>query len=454
MGQFRPAWLRASISFKRSRRIERSKPVLYSFIGRAQDTVVCELAKRQNFHVVCNWLGIPGTSVLRCDHLFSFPKFSDLRNIRALFRKIRELSNPLDGQERYVFSGIGYDRILYHAVYEVLRSQIFAFLIVIAQSRKFQKITNASALLINDATNEPMGNLVSFNRDTGLKIYLLPHGMNVTKRSFFAPSVDHTHVNYLAYGKNHSGFYRAYLDESIEIQQSLVGSPLTVHMNEIRNKRSSQHGKRLLILAFGHTQFWNSARVFAVDQYYIDIFCIVSELIKEGWSVSLRTHPGGLHELEDRLIEAFGIREFITWDEYPTIGDSLLSNDVVVSNVTTAYYQSMYAGWPTIFYEPDYRNKGGIEGIETDPMLTGLPTAKELERPVTNDPKTLASMIRDSLNPDSMVSSFPARFAGELATRFIGPDPANSDKIIADFLEKDFFGTKMAPISLANTDAA
>jgi hypothetical protein len=439
LGRYRPVWVRARFNYNKNRKNIYSKPVLYSFIGRAQDVIVSELANRQKFNVVCNWLGIPGTSVLRCDHLFALPSLGDLRNVRAIFRKIRARSNPAYGEERYKFSGLGYDSILYRAVYEVLSSQIWAFLFVIAQSRKFQKTINASALLINDATNEPMGNLVSFNRDTKLKIYLLPHGMNVTKRSFFAPSVDHTHVNYLAYGSHHSGFYRAYLDENTKLQQSLVGSPLTVLMNRIRDKGPSKHGKRLLIFTFGHTQFWNSARVFAADQYYIDIFGVLPELIKEGWSVNIRSHPGGPRGLENHLIKEFEIGEFIRWDESATIDEALRSNDVIVSNITTAYYQSMYAGWPTIFYEPDYRNMGDIKGVETDPMLTGLPTAKDLERPVTNNPVTLSLMIRDSLNPDSLVSKFPKRFAGELAPRFIGPSPAKSDKVIADFLESDFF---------------
>jgi len=89
--------------------------------------------------------------------------------------------------------------------------------------------------------------------------------------------------------------------------------------------------------------------------------------------------------------------------------------------MSSAFYQSLFAGWPTIFYEPDYQNTGSIEGLENDPMYTGLQTARDLVRPVTNNPETLASMINDTLDPESMVSTFPKRFVGELAPRFIGP---------------------------------
>ena len=104
-----------------------------------------------------------------------------------------------------------------------------------------------------------------------------------------------------------------------------------------------------------------------------------------------------------------------------------------VNNMSSALYQPLLAGWPTIFYEPVYMDSVSIKGLENDPMLTGLQTAKDLERSVTNDADTLVQYIRDSLDRDSMVSTFPKKFAGELAPWFIGPDPTNSDKVIADF---------------------
>ena len=216
-------------------------------------------------------------------------------------------------------------------------------------------------------------------------------------------------------------------------------------MNATRSKKSAVHGKKMLILAFGILEFINSARTYALDQYYMEIFGIVGSLLNEGWTVTIRPHPNHGHDLEDRLLAAFDFKDAIQWDTEPTFQRALPKYDVVVSNLSSAFYQSLYAGWPTIFYEPDYRKFGGIEGIETDSMLTGLLTAKDLQRPVTNDPATLAAMVRESLEPDSMVSTFPGRFAGELAPRFIGPDPEHADSVIADFVENNFFEHDQTP---------
>ena len=437
IGGYRPAWRQARRAFEQNKRRTPKKPILYMFVGRAQHLIAEKIAKQGSFHVVCDQLGIPGTDAVRAMHLFAMPRLRDIRVVRKLLRELERRAETKSCDTDYVFGGIDYGCILYRAIVETLKSQVWTFLIIIAQTRKLQKVTELSALFVNGAGCEAMGNLISFNRNSGLPIYLMPHGMDLQKFSYFMPAVDNTHVTYLAYGKDHSDYFRAYLEDNEETRQILVGNPLTALMNDTRRRRAANHGKRLLLLSFGHLEFWNSARVYTVDQYYIEIFDILRRLLEHEWTVSIRPHPSHSHELEVRLAKAFGLDRSIRWDETPTFEESLCDHDVVVCNASTTFYQSLYAGWPTIFYEPDYRNVGSIEGIESDPMFTGLLTAKDLERPVTNNPATLRQMILDSLDPDSMISTFPKRFAGELAPRFIGPDPENSDVLAAEFLERD-----------------
>jgi hypothetical protein len=214
-------------------------------------------------------------------------------------------------------------------------------------------------------------------------------------------------------------------------------------MNEIRGKHKSVSKKRLLVLCFGHLDYWRADRIFSCDQYYIDLYKIFKTLINEGWTISLRGHPGHPYNLEKKLAEDFSLSTKIVWDNYATIKESLLAHDCVISNLTTVFYQSLYAGWPTIFYEPSPLGGLGPEDISDNPVLSGLPVARDLDRPVSNIPNQLLEMVRDSLDPYSMVSKFPKRFLNELAPRFIGSNPANSDVILADFLENDFFDEKI-----------
>ena len=439
IGGFRPAWRHARRAFERNRRRSPEKPVLYMFVGRAQHLIAEKLAERGNLHVVCDRLGIPGTDAIRTGHLFALPRLRDIRAVHNLRGELKRRRRA-GAASSHVFGGVDYGPILHRAVLDTLKDQFWTFLIVVSQTRKLQKMTGLSAVFINGAGCEPQGSLIAFNRRSGIPIYLLPHGMDLQKVSYFHAAADNTNVTYLAHGSDHSDFYRAYPEETKEHREVLVGNPLTALMNDSRLRRAANHGKRLLVLSFGHLEFWNSARVYTIDQYYIDIFELLQDLLEHGWTVGIRPHPNHPHDLERRLAEAFGLDQSIQWDDAPTFEESLGNYDIVICSASTTFYQSLYAGWPTIFYEPDYRNTDEIEGVEADPMLTGLAVAGDLDRPVTNDQAALAQLIQDSLDPDSMVSTFPKRFSGELAPRFIGPDPEHSDVLTADFLEDDILG--------------
>ena len=167
---------------------------------------------------------------------------------------------------------------------------------------------------------------------------------------------------------------------------------------------------------------------------------IARALIAEGWQIGLRAHPSHPSDLERRIATHFGIADKIQWDTGATFEDALARYDVAVCSASTTFYQSLYAGWPAIFYEPAYRQDRAAN-MANDPMMTGLVTAKDLSRPVTSDPGELEGLIRSSVEKDSLVSTFPARFASELAPRFIGPYPHRSDEIAAEFIEHDILQT-------------
>ena len=92
---------------------------------------------------------------------------------------------------------------------------------------------------------------------------------------------------------------------------------------------------------------------------------MIPTLLDEGWTIKFRSHPYHHHDVEDFIGKNFEGYDQVGWEVSPTIEQALQSFDVVVSNITTAYYQSLYAGWPTIFYEPNYRQSCGIEAIES-----------------------------------------------------------------------------------------
>jgi hypothetical protein len=437
----RPAHLCARIKSIRDARENRNAgTILYLFIGRGLGILSELLANRGNFHVITSLYGIKGAGYIRHDHLFALPRISDILTVMRLLLYLRRLATEKkSATHKALLNEINYTPHLAKSILKVIQNQIWPFLFVIAQTRKLQKVANFNALLLNGMGNEPMGNLAMLTQHTDHKIYMSPHGLPIHRSVVFGPVVDNTHITHLTHGSDHNGDRRTHDLNTPLLIEKPIGNTLTILMNDIRGEHNSNSKKRLLVLCFGHLAYWRADRIFSCDQYYIDLYRIFKILIREGWTISLRGHPGHPYSLEKKLATDFSLKTQILWDDHANLNEALLAHDCVVSNLTSAFYQSLYAGWPTIFYEPSPLGGLGPEDIADNPVLSGLPVAKDLDRPVTNIPDQLISMIRDSIDPNSMVSNFPNRFSNELAPRFIGSDPAHSEVLLADFLENDFF---------------
>jgi hypothetical protein len=450
VGGLRPGWLSARLNCRRLLRATERGPLLYMILGRGQEPIAARLAGNGQLRVVTSRRDIPGAEAMRGEQLFALPRFGDIARAVSLLKRLDRLSSPNSGDARIAVSDVDYSPILYSAVRAVIASQIWPFLVVVAQSRRLHKILGYQALFIAGAGAEFMGNLLALDRTSGRQAYLMPHGMNLQRFAYLMPGSDQCHATYLAYGADHKDFYVSDGGPRYPLRVIQTGNSLTTDMNGLRATGRTVHQKRLLILSFGHLEFWNAERIYAVDRYYAGLLAIARTLIAEGWQIGLRAHPSHPNNLERRIASDFGIEESIEWNTGASFDAALARYDVAVCSASTTFYQSLFAGWPTIFFEPAYRQAAGAD-VGADPMMTGLVTATDIERPVTSSQSELEGLIRSSLDASSMVSTFPERFATELAPRFIGPSPANSDEIAADFIEQDILN---ATERIASGDAA
>lgn len=435
-GGLRPGWVSARLNCRRLIRTPARGPLLYMILGRGQEPMATRLAGNGHLRVVTSRRGISGAAAMRGEQLFALPRFGDIVRAISMLKRLDRLSSAESVDQRFTVSNIDYGPILYSAVRAVIASQIWPFLVVVAQSRRLHRILGYDALFVAGAGAEFMGNLLALDRTSGRQVYLMPHGMDLQRFAYPMPGSDQRHVTYLAYGADHEDFYVSDGGPRHPLRVIQTGNPLTVDMNGLRAAGRTAHQNRLLILSFGHLEFWNAERIYVVDRYYAELFAIARSLIADGWQIGLRAHPSHPSDLERRIASDFGIEENIEWNTGISFDAALTCYDVAVCSASTTFYQSLFAGWPTIFFEPAYRQANGAD-MQTDPMMTGLVTAADIERPVTSDPFELERLIRSSLDADSMVCKFPERFSSELASRFIGPSPANSDEIAANFIEQD-----------------
>ncbi|NQU58288.1 MAG: hypothetical protein HQ513_13710 [Rhodospirillales bacterium] len=259
--------------------------------------------------------------------------------------------------------------------------------------------------------------------------------MNMQKGLTKAGATNCTFFTYIVSGEDHRSEHGPHLPKDTKLDIKVIGSPIIADMTPLRKQRSTHHQKRLLILNYGSSPWNIPGQLHIADQYMIDTFNCARHLIDEGWSVSYRTHPGKPTRVEERLLNELGLSGKITIDNSPTFSDALLKCDVMVGCMTTALYQSLYAGWPIVFHTPLYDTHDPDEYL--DEVHTGLTAATDIERPITRDPDTLLEAVRSSLEPDSLVSRFPTLFSTVYKKRFIGDDPANADTNIANFIARD-----------------
>ncbi len=437
VGGFRPGWIKQRLTFKRKRRARRSEPVVYVMMGNSSRYVAEKLAASKRFHVVTDQLGIPGCDGLRFDHMASLPQISHFRRALGLYRHVRKLARHHATTDRYSINGINYGPILAESTAQSIKWFLPLALFVFSQMRKLRNETNFAASIHNGEGGVPPRSLILLNTLSDRRMYYLRHAMNTHHFNTKESAHNFSNVTYLSCGTDHVCEFGRHLPEDRKPRCPVVGSPLTVAMNEIRGRRPVSQGRRVLILNYGFGAFLNHGRVRTVDAYFVEIFGIVRMFHDEGWRFTYRPHPGCLPNLEKRIARDMGVADIIRWDDHPDLSSALLENDVVVSNISSTHYQTLYAGWPTICYEPSFDDEQFEDRLWYPDYYMGLLAADDIEQPLTTKPERLADMIRETLDPTSPTSTFPARFVAEYGDRFIGPDPEHADARIAEFLIDD-----------------
>ena len=172
----------------------------------------------------------------------------------------------------------------------------------------------------------------------------------------------------------------------------------------------------------------NTIRSKNFDKHIIGLMTAARVLAERGYSFLLRYHPGENRDYFQFVIREFECQDFVKIDDSGSLCEALLKVQAVVANVSSTYYQSLYAGWPTVFFEPDFDPK----------LFIGLPAAPETGFPVAETPDELVAKIEECCRPESSAAKFPHEFRTTLASRYIGPCADRAHIEIATYLHDNF----------------
>ena len=436
IGGLRPTFVWQRFKIRLMRLFEKPKKTLYIFMGNGVDKLVRKICAKGVYQIFINQSGFPGTHVLRHDQLFVLPSLSSLRLGRSLMRRLRDLeSRPPSQYGTFAFRGVDYGPLLAGSVFRKLRFSMPVYMVVMAQAIKMQKICGLEGIITNGEGMVGMRVLARLQHNTHVQVYYIRHGLNVHRALARGLGMNNSHVTYIACGEDHVNEYGIHLPDEQKPRIVAIGSPMTTTMNPLVGHYSKQHRKRLLIIGYSNAFTVATGRTHVGDRYFLDCLEVARQLIGEGWSISYRIHPGWEPKLEERLIETMNLSGMVTIDKNATFSDALLQCDVVIAALSSTYYQSLYAGWPTVFHEPLYDTKDPKEFLKE--LYTGVLAANDLERPITRDIDSLLDTISSSLDPNSLISRFPKLFNTSYKKRFIGEEPERADELIADYIIED-----------------
>lgn len=408
----------------------RDKPGVYVYFNHGLRLIAERLVEAGGLRVYGDRDNIPGVVPLRYDHLWALPSKALKKAARRLQKKFETLAAGKENPA-FVYDGFDYGPYLLPGIGVLLQRNLPVDLIRMAQGNKLMRRFAIDLSVINGDTAAMYAAIgygkEAYGKESDHKVVYVDHGLNVFLHGLRNAFLNQPHVTYITHGTDHLVAYGVDLPEREKPRRPLLGNPATVLMGRVRHLRSDPPERRVLMANYTPHYANHCGRFHDCDRYMRDLLSAARTLVGRGACVTYRPHHGENPAYIFHMIEAMGLTGRVSVDDTGTFEEALPRHDVFVANTTSCIYQALYAGWPTVFFDP---------GMDMD-YLIGMPAATDIFRPVAQSPEQLVEMVEAAFDPTSAVAQFPAQFSGALAPRFVGPAAERSDQAIADFISQE-----------------
>ena len=399
---------------------------IYFFLSSGLALLANNLGKGEAAKIFGDRPNVENVTPYRHDHLFALPGRKLISAAWNLWRYVNSYEGKQTLSELAAFRGVNYGPIIQRQLKRYLLKDLIPNLVTSAQAQKLMKKINPDLVIMNGAGSPYIRTVYDLAKRERPEVIFMDHGLCLTPTTAYSGR-NYPHVHYVAHGQDHASLYGRTLPEGQKPKTTILTTPMLHQMAPIKGKRRQPPQKHVLILNYAPQATQSVARTRYCDRYYLDIFEVASRLLDNGFTFSYRGHQGDNPRYILDLIESKGLQGKVSIDRSPLFADALMQCDAVLCNVGTCFYQTLYAGWPTIFYQP---------GFNPDHYV-GLPAAVDIEqRPIAKSPEELERLLIDAMLPDSGTSKFPERFTSEYAPRFLGDDHDIAIDVLSDFLDQ------------------
>lgn len=440
IGGLRPRYLAPKVLQPFRRKTRRR---VYFFLNHGIRHAAESLARREDVEVYADQAGFPSIAPIRFDHFLPLPTFPLLR---AAFQLRRHVFRMAQSGSLCLFNGLDYSPFLANALQEFCGKSLLVTAFKAAQAQRMWKTLKPDIVVINGEGHPQVRATISLDQTYGYRLVYIGHGLNCMPYGHCPGGGNYPNVTFVVPGEAHLDLWGRLLPKDRKPRRVILPTPVTTQVKSARGKRAKPSRGRVMILSYSPWWATTVTRMHLMDRYMIEILDASRVLLDKGLQVSFRPHVGGKlnHEYTDYMLNLTGMGGKIEIDLRPAFADALLAHDVVITNLSTCLYQSLYAGWPTIFYQPDFKRR----------QYTGILTAPDIKLPVATTPEELVDQTLEALDGNSTIARFPERFIREWSERFLGPDADRADELLADFLLREVEApSRLPPLNASNPAA-
>ncbi|MFA5339130.1 MAG: hypothetical protein WC317_03145 [Candidatus Omnitrophota bacterium] len=324
----------------------------------------------------------------------------------------------------FVFNGLDYHFLYYPAVKDLVCSVIPGLMEYTGKVRKAVRQFGISKIIIFEEIDEQFQAVIAACRSAGIESVWVDHGIQGSNHAQRVCDRGRSDL-VICSGEFFTGYYRS--QGTGTSRYVALGNPSLDIYTPDKIKHVSSI-KSVMFLSFEDGFYSHLDRFAYQEKYYEEIFSIFDELNSRNVKVYFKPHPGYEKKYFKYLFDFFKVDEskFVYIEDAP-FSSVVYDMDLVVSNVTSCFYESQAAGVPTVFLEPYFNPETLL------PPLNGT-NGEEVIRVSTG--KELMRIITENLGNAEKLNLFLKDFLEKHANKYMGTLDGMAGSRIVEYLCK------------------
>lgn len=323
---------------------------------------------------------------------------------------------------KFIFNGLNYQAIYLPAIEDLTSNVIAGLLEYVGKIKKSIPLLKINKIIVNEEISETYQALLQACKLSKVESVWVDHGIQGHHHAQKVCARDKSDT-VVCPGRYYVDYYAKQGGPGRRCV--VLGNPSTDPYPADKMRKISRI-KNVLFLGFEDNFYARLDRFAYQEKYYFEILSIFNDLLKLGINIYFKPYPSCRKEYFKYIFDFFNVDLLkIKYLEQIAFTKIIYDMDIVISNVSSCFYESQAAGIPTIFFEPKFipdallAPLNGINGQEVIRVSTG---------------QELLNIIKKNKYSPDYLNSFIESFLKNDAPYYMGNLDGRAGKRICEFL--------------------